>query len=92
MSQVLNSKEFDRWERLLLQRTFDSMDDIMYCPKCQNPIIVDEFDNHAYCFVCRCDFCKLCKENFHAVIINGFFNYKKSILEFQIIYLKLGKM
>lgn len=26
MQQVLNNEEFDRWQRLLLQRTLDSME------------------------------------------------------------------
>lgn len=65
MAQVLDEEEFDRWERLMYQRTLDSMEDVIYCPKCSNPIIVDNVDSHAYCFVCKMDYCKLCKETWH---------------------------
>ena len=41
MSEVLSEEAFERWERLLLQRTLDAMEDVIYCPKCSNPIVVD---------------------------------------------------
>lgn len=68
MSQVLTDEEFDRWERLLFQRTLDTMEDVIYCPKCTNPIIVDQSDSHAYCMICNLDYCKLCKDMWHSVI------------------------
>lgn len=67
MSQLLNDQDFSRWERLLFQRTLDSMEDVIYCPKCSNPIIIDASDNHAYCLVCHIDFCKNCKDLWHSV-------------------------
>jgi len=70
MAKVLNRQEFERWEKLMLQRTLDSMEDIIYCPKCSNPIIVDENNTHAFCMICNLDFCKLCKDTWHPVVIN----------------------
>lgn len=67
MTDVLTNEEFERWERLMLQRTLDSMSDVMYCPKCSNPIIIEENNTHAYCMECKVDFCKLCKESWHSV-------------------------
>ena len=67
MSQVLNEEDFNRWERLLFQNTLDKMEDVIYCPKCSNPIIVDTYDTHAFCMICKIDFCKLCKDTWHAV-------------------------
>jgi E3 ubiquitin-protein ligase RNF14 len=67
MRQVLTSDEFERWEKLLLQQTLDSMSDIIYCPKCNSPIVVDENDTHSYCLECNIDFCKLCREIWHSV-------------------------
>lgn len=67
MSQLLSDVAFERWERLLLQRTLDTMEDVVYCPRCSNPIIVDSTDTHAYCLTCRIDYCKKCKDVWHAV-------------------------
>jgi E3 ubiquitin-protein ligase RNF14 len=70
---VLTDEEYDRWERLLLQRTLESMQDVMYCPRCSIAIVLDGNDTHGYCMNCRFDFCMLCKELFHVVNINFFF-------------------
>ena len=67
MQEVLSAEDFDRWERLLFQRTLDSMEDIMYCPKCSNPITIEKSNTHAYCMYCRMDYCKECKEGWHPV-------------------------
>ena len=67
MRQVLKDDEFDRWQRLLLQRTLDSMTDIIYCPKCSIPIIVDD-DTHSFCMNCNMDYCRNCKNVWHPVI------------------------
>lgn len=67
MSQVLSEEDFERWERLLFQRTLDTMEDIIYCPRCFNPIIIDKDNTHAFCMICNIDYCKLCKDVWHAV-------------------------
>ena len=67
MSQVLDARDFERWERLLFQHTLDTMDDVVYCPRCSNPIIVDPNDSHAFCLICNIDYCKACKDIWHAV-------------------------
>jgi E3 ubiquitin-protein ligase RNF14 len=67
MQQVLNNEEFDRWQRLLLQRTLDQMADIIYCPKCSIPIIIDQNNTHSFCLNCNLDYCKLCKAQWHPV-------------------------
>ena len=39
--------------------------DIIYCPKCNIPIIVDENDTHSFCLNCNLDYCRICKSNWH---------------------------
>ena len=67
MQVVLSDEEFSRWKTLTEQRNLDMRDDIIYCPKCSKPIVIDKLDNHAYCHNCLKDFCKLCKDSFHVV-------------------------
>jgi E3 ubiquitin-protein ligase RNF14 len=66
MSKVLSQEEFQRWETLMFQRTLDSMEDVMYCPKCSAPIIIDGNNTHAFCMVCNVDFCQKCKDSWHS--------------------------
>lgn len=69
MQAVLDDTEYERWDRLTFQLALDSMQDIMYCPQCSNPIVVDENDTHLICLSCKTDFCKECKEKWHQVFL-----------------------
>lgn len=63
---VLTEEEYERWERLLLQRTLESMQDVIYCPRCSIAVVLEgNEDTHGYCMSCRFDFCTLCKDQFH---------------------------
>eukprot|EP00052_Salpingoeca_macrocollata_P024298 m.216707 g.216707 ORF g.216707 m.216707 type:complete len:298 (-) comp22221_c1_seq12:398-1291(-) len=62
--EVLGDQGYERWEWLLTSRALDSMADVVYCPKCQTPVIADKADNFAQC-ECLYAFCTLCMDNYH---------------------------
>ncbi|XP_051219167.1 uncharacterized protein [Lolium perenne] len=64
LKRLLNEEEFERWDRLALEKALDSMADVVYCPKCVIACVEDE-DNTAQCPQCSFTFCGFCKELWH---------------------------
>ncbi|KAF7068411.1 hypothetical protein CFC21_074181 [Triticum aestivum] len=64
LKRLLSKEEFERWDRLALEKALDSMADVVYCPNCAIGCMEDE-DNNAQCPKCSFTFCGSCKEVWH---------------------------
>ncbi|KAL3700597.1 hypothetical protein R1sor_018619 [Riccia sorocarpa] len=64
LKELLEEEVFQRWDNLVLQRTLDSMVDIVYCPRCET-VCIEEKDNFVQCTQCLYTFCSLCRQSWH---------------------------
>lgn len=70
IQELVSSDVFERFDRLLLQKTLDKMTDVVYCPRpsCQCVTLSEEDGtNMALCPRCHFSFCILCKHTWHGV-------------------------
>lgn len=64
---AVGEAEFQRYDSLALQRSLDTMHDVEWCPRCNQPVISDENKslNLAMCPQCKYAFCTECYESWH---------------------------
>ncbi|KAE9412861.1 hypothetical protein Angca_002903, partial [Angiostrongylus cantonensis] len=70
IQSIIGKKEFERYERLLLEQALAAMIDVVPCPRktCQNPVFVSErTQNLATCEMCGYSFCVLCYRAYHGL-------------------------
>ena len=67
LREVLGAEKLERWERLLLCKTLDIMGDVVYCPRCNIAVVVDEDGNSnlGHCATCFFAFCTECYGPWH---------------------------
>ena len=67
LRQVLDAEKLERWERLLLSKTLDVMGGVVYCPRCNMAVIVDEDETLrlGHCPNCFFAFCTECYGPWH---------------------------
>lgn len=67
IQQVLSKEQFQRFERLSLQKCLDVMGDVVWCPRCDNAVVREPEDdlNLAHCVTCVYSFCTECGEKWH---------------------------
>eukprot|EP00941_MAST-03F_sp_MAST-3F-sp1_P001606 g1606.t1 len=63
-------EEREKWRRLSLQKALEKCGDIVYCPRCESPVIEEKNDKNtspdfAQCAKCFFSFCPLCREPYH---------------------------
>ncbi|CAI5637104.1 unnamed protein product [Oreochromis niloticus] len=69
VQSLVGEKLFDRYDRLLLQNTLDSMSDVTYCPRtsCGSAVILEKSSKAVLCSECGFAFCVTCKRTYHGL-------------------------
>lgn len=64
---VVTPEEYDRYDKILLRVTLETMSDVVYCPRriCQSAVIRESSSNMGRCPQCSFVFCTLCKLSYH---------------------------
>eukprot|EP00047_Mylnosiga_fluctuans_P020253 m.90154 g.90154 ORF g.90154 m.90154 type:complete len:491 (+) comp8448_c0_seq1:69-1541(+) len=65
LSAVLSEEEFERWDRIVTSQALDRMRDIMPCPRCTVPVVIDLTAQMGQCASCYFAFCTECRDTYH---------------------------
>ena len=63
IKKFVDNEIYERYDRLLLQKTLNSMKDVQHCPRCETVVII--VDDLGRCSSCEFAFCPKCRDNFH---------------------------
>lgn len=87
VKSLVDKELFERYDKLLLQKTLDCMSDIIFCPRksCESPVVKEEDMEMGRCAACGFVFCILCNNTYHGRA--GCPITSKSIIEVREIYL-----
>ncbi|XP_033112078.1 E3 ubiquitin-protein ligase RNF14-like [Anneissia japonica] len=66
---LVGNELYAQYDRLLLESSLQSMDDIVYCPRvqCQTPVIMEKGSSLGQCPKCHLTFCFFCRMTYHGV-------------------------
>ncbi len=69
IKRLISIEDFNRFDKLLLQRTLEGMFDITYCPlpSCRCATVKEADSNMSQCPRCSFCFCVLCRHTWHGV-------------------------
>ena len=69
IKELVSVDDFNRFDKLLLQRTLEGMSDVTYCPipTCGCATVKEADSNMAQCPRCSFCFCALCRQTWHGV-------------------------
>nr|KAG5693733.1 hypothetical protein BaRGS_002116 [Batillaria attramentaria] len=67
VKSVVTAEEYERYDKILLRITLETMSDVVYCPRrvCQSAVICESNSNMGRCPQCSFVFCTLCKLSYH---------------------------
>ena len=82
LKRLLGDADFERWERLMLQKALDSMADLVYCPRCGTGCLEDE--DKAQCSNCLFYFCTHCRDPCHTGRDSIFLTPEEKLLTLQV--------
>jgi len=64
---LVDEETYEKYDRFLLQSALDCMNDIVYCPRCQTPVLKETDETMGICPSCKYSFCTLCKRCYHGI-------------------------
>ncbi|KJE90278.1 ring finger protein 14, variant [Capsaspora owczarzaki ATCC 30864] len=82
--KLVSNDLYDRYERLVLQRTLQEMSDITTCPRqaCSATLIVEPDTHLCMCTECRYAFCVYCRRAWHGISPCSILDLKELVAEY----------